>query len=471
MWVLRNILVVLLVCFLFLTVACSKENPESKEEINKKTKEENVVEEEENSSIETTKIEVDKIVSTDDLEDLKSQPAGTLVSELSLEDELSTETNQIMENLNTDLREQLVQLTSKTQEPNAIESALIHLLGSPNYKEAIEIAEAFQPDFEEPYLPNPKRVGDSGNSEDIGKAIILLDASSSMLLSVNGEVKMDIAKDAVKRFADVIGQESEVSLVVYGHKGSESNNDKKLSCESIEEIYPMSEYNSEGFEESLATFESKGWTPLAGAINKAAEMSSTLDGPLTVYIVSDGVETCDGDPVKAAESFVEENNERSVNIIGFNVDQKAEEQLIAVSEAGNGKYFSANNAEEMQETIEYEWLPSLIDLAWAFQKAPGPWEILAEYDLYKVEHQRIRNLIDLERERFNLAIDIIRTEEMVPSEVTQEVSNQISTRNSKKIDIINELQTMKIDEIDAISDEIRERVDEWVEEMKELVYD
>src|SRR5690606_8305296 len=92
------------------------------------------------------------------------------------------------------------------------------------------------PDFEDPYLPKPKRVSESGNSEEIGQAGILLDASSSMLLSVDGEVKMNIAQDAVLRFADVIGQESEVSLVVYGHKGSEDNSDKKLSCEGIRKI-------------------------------------------------------------------------------------------------------------------------------------------------------------------------------------------------------------------------------------------
>ena len=62
-----------------------------------------------------------------------------------------------------------------------------------------------------------------------------------------------------------------------------------------------------------------------------------VDDDIT-YTVSDGAETFDGDPVKEAESFAKDGENRSVNIIGFNVDQKGEDQLKAVAEAGNGQY-------------------------------------------------------------------------------------------------------------------------------------
>ena len=41
-----------------------------------------------------------------------------------------------------------------------------------------------------------------------------------------------------------------------------------------------------------------------------------------VYIVSDGVETCDGDPVAAAKLLQADNIQAQVNIIGFDVDYR-----------------------------------------------------------------------------------------------------------------------------------------------------
>src|SRR5690606_31401553 len=181
------------------------------------------------------------------------------------------------------------------------------------------------------------------------------------------------------KFANTVSNQSNVSLIVYGHKGSESDTDKELSCTSIEEIYPLGEYDKESFDNALSSFESKGWTPLAGAISKAEEMTRDMEGSITIYIVSDGVETCDGDPVKAAKTFADRGEANHVHIIGFQVDKEAEVQLKEVANAGNGDYYYAENAEDIHQTIEENWiLPSRIDLVWAHRMAPDPWEQLGE---------------------------------------------------------------------------------------------
>lgn len=392
----RNIFIYLGI-MLFL-VSCSNEDGETVDQGVEKS--DVAIEEKEKTSENSIIDKLDSITLAQSKEEMKKQQGGILLQNVSIEEELAVNEEERLQEIDSELREQLQDIANQTQDPVHLKKALTYLLGSHHYKQVFENADAFKPDFEEPFLPYPGKSEEEVNQEPkSGKAIILLDASSSMLLSVDGRMKMDVAKEATSRFADVIGQESDVSLVVYGHKGSESDSDKALSCEGIEEIYPMNSYDSEVFETSLTTFESKGWTPLAGAIKKAADMSDSFEGAVTVYIVSDGVETCDGDPVKEAERFVEKDKERTVNIIGFNVDQDAEEELQNVSDAGNGDYYTANNADDLQETIEYEWLPSAVDLAWAHTKAPGPWEIMDEYDLYDVEHEKIKTVIINENER------------------------------------------------------------------------
>ena len=78
----------------------------------------------------------------------------------------------------------------------------------------------------------------------------------------------------------------------------------------------MGKYSKQDFHAAVDSFESKGWTPLAGAIQKAADMSSGyLDGT-TIYIVSDGAETCDGDPIQASKDLAA----RTVTILSISSD-------------------------------------------------------------------------------------------------------------------------------------------------------
>ena len=51
-------------------------------------------------------------------------------------------------------------------------------------------------------------------------------------------------------------------------------------------------------------------------------------------MISDGVETCDGDPVQAAKDLHNSNLNVTVNVIGFDVDQDGRKQLKETAQAG-----------------------------------------------------------------------------------------------------------------------------------------
>lgn len=184
---------------------------------------------------------------------------------------------------------------------------------------------------------------------------ILLDASGSMAGKVDGKTKMDLAKKAIQDFAGSLPSHAEVSLRVYGHKGSNSNKDKKVSCASNEVVYPFSTYDKESFQKSLDKFQPTGWTPLAAAIQAAKEDLQSAAGESReniIYIVSDGVETCGGDPVKEAKSLHQSDIEAVVNIIGFDVDHKGQEELKKVARAGGGTYQTVEDAKSLQKAFQ-----------------------------------------------------------------------------------------------------------------------
>lgn len=461
--------------FVFITmcmvvIGCSKSNNTDGEvEANDDEATNEKVEQEDKNNGKYTDEFLNEISLATELEELKQQKGGSLVEDLSLEKELQEE-NLIDENV---LKEEINNLVEFTNDPVQIEKGLVYLLGSPNYKESIEIVENYSPDYDEPLLPDPVKQTTEGSSEKRvppENAIILLDASSSMLLpTANNNIRMDVAKKAVSKFANTVGNQSNISLIVYGHKGSESDADKELSCTSIEEIYPLGDYEKESFDNALSSFESKGWTPLAGAISKAEEMTRDMEGSITIYIVSDGVETCDGDPVKAAKTFADRGEANHVHIIGFQVDKEAEVQLKEVANAGNGDYYYAENAEDIHQTIEENWiLPSRIDLVWAHRMAPDPWEQLGEMNRVKDLANDVSSIIKKENERYNEALRIIQEEQLLEEEAYYELRDTIEERRRTIFNNLRELESAKKTEMQDLASEIRKRIDEWVEKMSEL---
>lgn len=184
---------------------------------------------------------------------------------------------------------------------------------------------------------------------------IILDSSGSMANVINGKTMMELAKQTINDFLSKVPKDANVSLRVYGHKGTGSDADKVTSCSSIEQVYGYKSYSQGEFNKALNKFKPSGWTPIAKALEESKKAFSKFDSKTNtnlIYLVSDGVETCDGDPVKVAKSFASSNISPIINVIGFNVDSKAQKQLKQVAESANGIYTTVTNEEQLKEEFQ-----------------------------------------------------------------------------------------------------------------------
>jgi len=233
--------------------------------------------------------------------------------------------------------------------------------------------------FAEQY-PNPKAVvenwkkGDFGNP-DIGdpryefkeqyNVEIILDASGRMAEVIDGKSMMDWAKESIENFSSNLPKEANVALRVYGHKGTGSDSDKQLSCSSSELLYEMQTFDEAKLNDALNQFQPSGWTPIAESLIQAKEDFANFSGDKNtniIYLVSDGVETCDGDPIKAAKDLAESSVTPILNVIGFNVDGNGQNELKKIAEAADGTYSTVRNVEQLQaefdrsEEMASKWL-------------------------------------------------------------------------------------------------------------------
>ncbi|RWR14550.1 VWA domain-containing protein [Siminovitchia fortis] len=413
--------------------------------------------------------ELERIKIPETKEELAAQPGGILTNDIPFEEETNMWPKIGLGDYKEELLDKLGEVTGTVQDPETIFKAMQYYIGSSAFGRAIKELEDYKMDWYEPYLPEPEELESHKGQGDPGKVLILLDASSSMLLDIEGKQKMDVAKSAATRFANTIGGTHDVSLIVYGHAGTQNDEDKELSCTTIDEVYPLQPFDPKKFTEAVDGVEAKGWTPIANAIKKARENMSGLKQPVTLYIISDGAETCNGDPSAEAKAFADEDKRRAVNIIGFDVDTSGESSLKKVAAAGNGEYISAKTIEELNGSIEKKWVPSFLEVMSKSNELIKHWG--QSYDSLTAVNSlksRIYNAGVAEKNRYYSALDSIRGEGMISPEIYEEIKKLIEKKADLSLEISKDMETKKHDELEADRQAVIHRVNEWSERMNKI---
>ncbi len=215
----------------------------------------------------------------------------------------------------------------------------------------IEIELGYDPTKDD--CPLVENCGNGANGEDLDKQVntlLMLDASGSMRANAGGERKIDAAKGSLKQFVSGAPEAVKMGFLVYGHKGNNTPAGKPESCaeNGVELLAPIGEVSTAGdFDQTLGRFEPTGWTPIGLALEKAREAFAGKTGQNRIIMVSDGIETCGGNPVEVARALHSEGINVTVDVVGFDVGSKEQQQLRAIAKAGGGEYFDAKTRSEL----------------------------------------------------------------------------------------------------------------------------
>ncbi len=175
--------------------------------------------------------------------------------------------------------------------------------------------------------------------------ILILDASGSMWGQIEGENKISIAKKVLKNLVDELPENSEVGLIAYGHRD-------KGDCKDIETIVPPSPLDKALINKKIEELNPKGKTPITDSVLTAFDLVRANENATTVILVSDGIETCGGDPCKAVMEAKDAGINFVMHVVGFDVGDVDVSQLECAAQAGGGLYMSAQNASELSEALE-----------------------------------------------------------------------------------------------------------------------
>ena len=96
----------------------------------------------------------------------------------------------------------------------------------------------------------------------------------------------------------------------------------------------------------------RGYTPITQVITKGVEdFPADFQGDKVIVLVSDGKETCEGDPCAMAQALAKKGMKLVIHTVGFGVDEAAKSQLECVARATGGRYFPAESTAELIKVL------------------------------------------------------------------------------------------------------------------------
>lgn len=180
----------------------------------------------------------------------------------------------------------------------------------------------------------------------------ILDASGSMAVMAGERSKMEIARTAFTNALGVIEDAGiRASLRAYGFDASVEHT-AEASCPNTERLTDFLSGDLGALRTAAAELSPYGYTPIASSLEAAAmDLGAVEARERLIVLLSDGEETCHGDPVAAAAALRAENINVSAYVVGFDLDTEQEAQMRAVADAAGGRYIDAPDGEALAEAM------------------------------------------------------------------------------------------------------------------------
>ncbi len=176
------------------------------------------------------------------------------------------------------------------------------------------------------------------------RILFLLDASGSMLAKWENSDRMVVAKTLLAHLVDSLDryENLEVALRVYGHQFGRERND----CKDTKLEVPFAENNSAVIKKKLESLIPRGNTPITYSLEQAAGDFPEDRSRNVVILITDGLESCGGDPCAMSEALQRKRIFLRPFIIGIGIEPQFEQQLSCI-----GQYFNAADVKTFETVL------------------------------------------------------------------------------------------------------------------------
>lgn len=191
--------------------------------------------------------------------------------------------------------------------------------------------------------------------EESKPIVFIVDASGSMWQKVQNEFKIVLAREVLGDLVSNMPEHQELGLVAYGHR-------EKGDCSDIEELLPLGNTDKGAFNQALKDLNPTGKTPLAQTARQVINTLREQNQAATVILITDGLETCEGDLCDIVREAKAAGVEFVMHIVGFDLGENDKASLECAAIESGGKYVDAEDKDELAEALQEtsEWTVDVV---------------------------------------------------------------------------------------------------------------
>ncbi|MGI9326213.1 MAG: vWA domain-containing protein, partial [Pseudomonadales bacterium] len=187
----------------------------------------------------------------------------------------------------------------------------------------------------------------SQSTQGVGAVELILDASGSMLQREDGVRRIEIARTVLDELVrEQLSDNRDFALRIFGHKAANE-------CRTDLEI-PLGPLDRSAAAQRIASINAMNLakTPIADSLKQIPNDLAKASGPKTIVLITDGEETCDGDPAAVLSELRGAGLDVQVSIVGFAIDDPELKRTFETwAQIGGGSYFDARSAEELTRSL------------------------------------------------------------------------------------------------------------------------
>ncbi|MEZ4802354.1 MAG: VWA domain-containing protein [Gelidibacter sp.] len=168
--------------------------------------------------------------------------------------------------------------------------------------------------------------------------LFIYDASGSMWGQLDGKTKKEIASNVLSTAVNNLPDNQNIGLIAYGHR-------QKGDCKDVEFMVDLNNNSKSKINSAVKGINPLGMTPLAYSATQAINSLRDSKTKATIILVTDGIESCDGNICDVITKAKAEGIDFKLHIVGFGLKESETEQLKCATKAGDGNYYDASNAD------------------------------------------------------------------------------------------------------------------------------
>ncbi len=187
-----------------------------------------------------------------------------------------------------------------------------------------------------PPAPQPKKT----------RILFLIDGSGSMNAKWENSVRMTVAKQLLTKMVDSLKAHKnlEMALRVYGHQFPNKEN----NCTDSKLEVGFAPGNSDQIKKRIKAITPKGNTPITYSLEQSAkDFPADPHSRNVIIIITDGLESCKGDPCKASLALQKKRIFLKPFVIGIGATEDFQKQFECV-----GQYYNAADIRTFQNVLD-----------------------------------------------------------------------------------------------------------------------